>query len=70
MKDDIIKNASAAKVPSMFWLAGIVTVEQKDAVNNALNFKKVLFIRESYTKVIIKEKLKFANHYRYLLPRY
>ncbi len=41
MKDDFTKNASAAKVPSMFWLAGIVTVEQKDAVNSALYFKKV-----------------------------
>ncbi len=41
MKDDFIKNMSAAKVPSMFWLAGTVTVEQKDAVNSALYFKKV-----------------------------
>ncbi len=35
MKDDFGENVSAAKVPSMFWLAGTVTVEQKDAVNNA-----------------------------------
>ncbi len=45
----------------MFWLAGTVTVEQKDAANNALNFKKVLFKRGSYTKVNIKEKLKFQK---------
>ncbi len=42
------------KIPSMFWLAGTVTVEQKDAVNNALYFKKV-FKGGSCTEVSIKK---------------
>ncbi len=55
MKDDSVENVSAAKVPSMFWLAGTVTVEQKDAVNSALYFKKVFLKGGLILKLILKK---------------
>ncbi len=63
MKDDFIKNVSAAKVPSMFWLAGTVTVEQKDAVNSTLYkkvfLKGVLILKLVLKKVTVKSKYNF-----------
>ncbi len=56
MKDDFVENVSAAKVPSMFWLAGTVTVEQKDAVNSALYFKKVSSQKGLVLKLILEKK--------------